>query len=439
MTKFGTVWGGVTIGAVGLFSWIGAAVNTGSVAADSVLVVRSASGADTALVAVDAALGGAIVEVSWDHINPVNRYDAGREIQLALYDGNQKYDFKDFGKAFGWDPVQAGDKHHHTRPLLSQSWDSTSVYTKAQPPEWFPDNKGGGVDSAIVTDVYIEQRVSPVLGFEGTFQVHYTITHLGSDEHDNSFQEVPAVYVNKEFHRFVYYSGLRPWTLDSATTLNLPENPATFAAIPTSPTGATLYMSEHWGSLVNDDGVGITVYTPGQYPYGIVRSYPGTGGATGSGTQYYRPLTYFTVPPHGVVQADVYLIAGTAQAARKVIYRLKAAGIAPDQAAPVGYLDNPKDGTALTGAISIAGWAMDNVSVAKIGVYVDGKDTGTATYGSLRPDVAREYPYASPKIGFKYQLETARVSNGKHVLQVRIVDSTGNAAWLPPVSVTIHN
>ena len=202
----------------------------------------------TVQVGVETKCGGTVAQIVIDGQNLVNNYDCtGRQVQAALYDGNAAYDnCAGCSGVWGWDPVQGGDKYNAGSPVISKSSDAQSIYIKTRPLEWNPDDKGGARGRPVASDVSIEQWVSFVAGDPHAIQLHYKITHLGSDTHANAFQEFPAVYVNRGWDRFVYYSGALPWT----------NGPVTFDVLP-SPGGASSflrYVPEHWSSLVNDQG-----------------------------------------------------------------------------------------------------------------------------------------------------------------------------------------
>jgi len=396
---------------------------------DSVLYLTRVAQGDTIRIGVDVSWGGSIVELSWNGMDFVNRFDAGREIQLALYDGNQSYDFTGKTAVYGWDPVQAGDRYGHGSPVLVAHADTDSIYTETQPNEWYPDNKGGGPHTPISTDTRIKQWISFVAGQPRVVRVHYRITHNGGDTHANSFQEFPAVYVDLRFNRFVYYDGAAPWKNDSLRSVIANKNPR----------GPLLYMAEDWAAFVNDSDIGLSVYVPHQYHYGLTRNFSGTSGPTGSGTNYYRPATYFSLGPNAVIEGDVYLVVGDYHAARASIYALRKQSLGRDPFAPLGYLDHPSSGDRVRRTAAVSGWAFDNVGVTGVQVVVDGKVTGTATYGRARPDVRREFPNAPLQIGFNYTLDTSNLMNGEHTLQIQVTDSTGNVALFPTCLFSVAN
>jgi Bacterial Ig domain len=404
------------------------AVDT-SYRAGSMLYLESRAGDEIIRAGLESQWGGSVVELSWNGVNAVNRHDSGREIQVALYDGGDKYDFTWRTGLFGWNPVQAGDHFSHGSPVLQEVMDPQYIYIKTQPVEWFPDNKGGGPDRAVLTDTYIEQWISTVSDHWRAFKLHYRITHFGGDQHYNALQEFPAVYVDLRLNKFVYYEGSAPWTRQPLTILPMPV-PAHLPA---------LYMPEEWGALVDEQGIGLTVYVPHQYPYGTVRSFAGTPGHAGSGTNYYSPSTFFTLGPGAIIEGDIYLIGGDYESARNVVYALRGEVRSRDPFAPIGYVDSPTTGDELTGSARLSGWAFDNVGLFRVEVSVDGAIDGIAEYGVPRPDVSRKYPHASSNVGFRYQLNTAHYPNGAHVIQVRATDVAGNVALFPPCRVTIRN
>jgi hypothetical protein len=397
----------------------------------SLLYFQNATSTDTFRIALDTAWGSSIVELSLDGTNFVNAHDPGREVQIAFYDGNAKYDLcAGCTGVFGWNPVQSGDQHGHGAPTLAYTIGSDSLYAKVQPLQWYPDDKGGGPAQPVAGDILVEQTVTPVAKHAAAFHVHFMMTHLGADLHANSQQELPAVYANAEYSRFAYYGGGAPWTGAAASFTTFPH--VGTAALP-------LYSTERWGAYVNAQNEGITVYAPSAYPYVTGFYNPGPGGPTGDGTNYFAPVTPLTIAPGFTMQGDYYVIAGDLTAARRVVYALHQADPAADIATPFGAVDAPAAGAALSGLTTVIGWAMDNVSVATVEVTVDGVVDGTATYGLSRPDVATAFPHAPVNVGFEYSLNSANYANGAHTVTVRVTDAAGNVAIFPDVAVTIAN
>ena len=396
-----------------------------------VLYLESDSGTDVSRVGLQTLWGGSIVEVSLNGTNFVNEHDTGREAQVAQYDGNAQYDScAGCSGTFGWNPVQGGDEYGAGSPVLAQTMAADSLYIKAQPYQWNPDDKGGGAGQPVLGDVYVEATVSAVLEHAFTFKVHYKITHFGTDQHANSIQEFPAVYVNLGFDRFFSNNSATPW-------VNTQLNPVTMPQLPQF--GPTLYASEQWGAFVDSGDNGLTVFVPGMAPYVGGFAAAGDSGADGFGTDYFAPRTFFSFGPNSVLEGDVYLVAGDYKHARQVIYDLHNSLPAKDIFTPIGSVDSPAPNAQLSGTTNVAGWAFDDVAVSKVDVYVDGVLAGTATYGGSRPDVAHDWPYAPSAIGYNFSLNTTSFANGPHTVVVRAIDTSGNVAVFPVVPITIEN
>jgi hypothetical protein len=397
----------------------------------SMLYLESDSGTDASRIGLQTGWGGSIVEVSLNGTNFVNEHDTGREVQVAQYDGSAQYDgCAGCTGTFGWNPVQGGDKYDQGSPLLAQTVSPESLYIKAQPVQWNPDDKGGGPGQPVVGDVYVEATISAVTDHAFTFKVHYKVTHFGSDQHANSIQEFPAVYVNLGFDRFFSDSSTTPWTNAPLTSVTMPQLPLF---------GPTLYAGEQWGAYVDSSDNGLTVFVPGMAPYIAGFASAGDSGPFGSGTDYFAPRTFFSFGPNSVLEGDVYLVAGDYKHARQVIYDLHHMLPKRDIFTPIGSVDSPAPSAQLSGTISVAGWAFDDTAVSKVDIYVDGVLAGTATYGGSRPDVANDWPHAPSAIGYSFSLDTTAYPNGSHTVEVRAADTSENVAIFPDVAVAIQN
>ena len=89
-----------------------------------------------------------------------------------------------------------------------------------------------------------------------------------------------------------------------------------------------------------------------------------------------------------------------------------------------GFIDLPLDGRLYAGTVTTFGWALDFNGIFSIAVLVDGKIAGAATLGIPRPGVTSLYPgfpeSAAP--GWQFALDTTKLSNGEHFLQVIVTD-----------------
>jgi hypothetical protein len=404
---------------------------------NGVMYLQSYANGHTARIGLNTAWGGAIVEVSLDGTNFVNAHDTGREVQPALYDGAATYtnfNCSPCSGTWGWDPVLAGDKYGHGSPVLSSQLGTNSIDIKAQPLQWVPDDKGGGPNTPITSDTYMEQTVSVVPDSPLAFHVHVVMTHISTDQHYNANQEFPAIYVNSQYGTFTYYSGTKPWTSDVTTTLD---------SVPASPGTGELYSSEEWVSYTGSNNSGLTVFVPGLYPFTSAVSFPGSGGSgpTGDATYYAQILAPMTIGPSAVISGDIYLIPGDVAAARQVIYALHQGTPASDIASPIGNVDLPNKNSTISGSsVQFAGWAIDNVALASVQILVDGVAIATPPLNVNRPDVVAAYPNLAPlQCGWSFLFDSTKLTDGTHTITANLTDTSNNVAVLPPVTVTVSN
>jgi Big-like domain-containing protein len=399
----------------------------------TVLYLQSYSSGHTARIGLETAWGGAIVEVSLDGTNFVNAHDTGREVQPALWDGAGRYDnCGGCTGVCGWNPTLAGDTYNHGSPVLAQQLAADSLYVKAQPLQGVPDCWGGGPNTPVPADAYFEQTVSVVPGAPFAFKMHLTLTHFGTDQHYNNWQEFPAVYVNSAYGTLIYYGGTAPWTRDVATKTAVPANPGTLL----------LYSPERWAANVDSNDVGLSVFVPVSYPYEVATWFPGSGGSgpTGDATYYQRPWGVATIGPGAVIEGDVYLIAGDYASARDAVYGLhQLLPAAPDIFSPMIFVDTPTANATMSGNnFQVSGWAFDDSDVSNVSVFVDGLFKGNATYGSNRADVANTWPHAPANIGWAFSLDSTQLTNGAHTITIHATDTSNNEAILAPISITVR-
>ncbi|HEX8245091.1 MAG TPA: Ig-like domain-containing protein [Longimicrobium sp.] len=384
-------------------------------------------------VGLDRRWGGSITEFSLNGENFVNAYDPGREVQLSLYENGPAGDTcAGCTGAWPWNAVQGGDKYGHGSIVLTKQKTDSALYVKSRPLQWFPDDKGGGAARAVPADMVYEMWVSVVPEHPRAIHVRFRATHEASDAHLITTQEVPAVFANGAFANFVYYGGTEPWTggAVSRTQMRSLNDPAWASS--------RFYIPERWGAFVNARGVGMTMYAPAAYPYAIGYALAGYGGGTsGFDTNYFTPLSYFAVSPRAVVEADVYLIAGDVESARRVVYDLHQRLPVTDINAPLLQVDAPRERATLSGVVPVSGVAFDDVGVAAVDVLVDGEVVGAATRGGA-PAVVPTFFNLPPNSAFEYRLDSTRLANGTHTLSVRATDAAGNAS-VATVAVTVAN
>jgi hypothetical protein len=94
-----------------------------------------------------------------------------------------------------------------------------------------------------------------------------------------------------------------------------------------------------------------------------------------------------------------------------------------DTIPPAVNVTNPAGGETVSGTIPVAANTTDNVAVASVRYFMDGKPFGSAVTAA---------PYA-------LRWDTTTVSNGTHTLSAQVTDTSGNLSASRPVTVTVQN
>jgi hypothetical protein len=104
------------------------------------------------------------------------------------------------------------------------------------------------------------------------------------------------------------------------------------------------------------------------------------------------------------------------------------------QQSPIGAITSPQLNARLTGTVTVAGYAYSpGGQITSAILVVDGVLLRSAAYGAARADICASLPdvTACPNIGFTVTLDTTTLSNGPHVLGVRITNSQGLSILVP--------
>jgi hypothetical protein len=108
------------------------------------------------------------------------------------------------------------------------------------------------------------------------------------------------------------------------------------------------------------------------------------------------------------------------------------------QTPPIGSITSIKPDDRLSGVVQVTGYAYSpggTISASGVVLLVDGSSFSTAQYGLPRPVECGTLTgvAACPNIGFSVNLDTRFLSNGNHVIGVRITNSAGISVVVPNV------
>jgi hypothetical protein len=163
----------------------------------------------------------------------------------------------------------------------------------------------------------------------------------------------------------------------------------------------------------------------------ICAGYPGAAACPNVGFVYTLNTTAFAAGPHlvTVVATDNESTPQT----NSVNVMINVSG------ALSLYVESPGPGAAVSGMVTLTGWALGNpggAPVTILQVYVDDHYMGLASYGMPRADVCTAYPGrpGCPNVGFTYPIDVSQLSAGTHTLKITVLDGSG--AQLAPWSST---
>jgi len=117
------------------------------------------------------------------------------------------------------------------------------------------------------------------------------------------------------------------------------------------------------------------------------------------------------------------------------------------QQAPIGAVTSPQPNAVLSGTVTVSGYAYSpGGQITSAILLVDGSSRGFGLANLPRPDVCASLQNvpACPNIGFSMPLDTTVLTNGPHVLGVRITNSQGLSITVPALdnlgmNVVINN
>jgi hypothetical protein len=108
----------------------------------------------------------------------------------------------------------------------------------------------------------------------------------------------------------------------------------------------------------------------------------------------------------------------------------------------LGYIEYPQSFDYVGGEVLFRGWALEDVNnVVNVEILIDGNFVGLAQYGFPRRDVGDSYPHLenADNSGWVFRMDTRKLTNARHRLTVRVVDSQGHGSEIGSVDFYLTN
>ncbi|MBE0655123.1 MAG: hypothetical protein IH594_15075, partial [Bacteroidales bacterium] len=172
----------------------------------------------------------------------------------------------------GWNPIQAGDVYGYGSKIIDLYVGSDSIFVSCIPMHWPLENVPG--------QCIYESRIK----LDGN-KVYATARILNHRDDHTQYpartSEFPAVYTNGTYYKLYTYTGDVPFTM--APLKRIPKRTVERGEFPWT----RFQSTESWAALVNDDNLGLAVYSPVTQ-----RFLGGFTGKEGEGSTFDAPCGY---------------------------------------------------------------------------------------------------------------------------------------------------
>ena len=172
------------------------------------------------------------------------------------------------------------------------------------------------------------------------------------------------------------------------------------------------------------DGALVGTATYGASRPDVCAAYPGRPGCPNVGFTYQLNAASLGAGTHTITAVATDTDNNPDAGSSSVTVKVGAAAL------PVVVIDSLAQGATIAGTVAVSGWAIDSTTsigtaISKVQIMVDGALAGTAIYGGARPDVCAVYPGrpGCPNVGFTYQLNTASLNSGTHIIMAVATDT----------------
>lgn len=231
--------------------------------------------------------------------NLLNHYDKGRFIQQSYYGDEDGSMWKD--KPWRWNPIQGGGWRDEPAKVLEHQKEENRLYVKSMGVNWAT---GMDIPECIMEEtITLEKDVA---------KIHFKFTYTGEVTHKARHQELPAVFMDYDLSRMVYYEGKAPWTNEPVTRKSPPEN------------NQRVVATESWAGFVDENDWGMGIFFPGKTELTSYRKVQNNkAGPTGAACSYFAPILTFSVSKGLVYEYDIYLKIGKTDEIRQTFAEIQ--------------------------------------------------------------------------------------------------------------------
>ena len=211
---------------------------------------------------------------------------------------------------------------------------------------------------------------------------------------------------------------------------------------PNSQSGAFSGLATFGGWVIDDDAaIGSVSISVDGVPYGsagyggsrpdVCTIFPGRAGCPNVGWNFALDTTQFADGIHTLA------VTGTSVANQSSTVTASFT-VSNSAGNPITMsIDRPNSQSAsFSGPAAFGGWAISSDgAITSVAVSIDGVFQGNAVYGGNggnRPDVCAVFPGRAgcPYVGWNFVLDTAKVSNGNHILEITATSTSGRRATI---------
>ena len=307
---------------------------------------------DRVKVGIDLRVGGAVTFLT-DRDNGgenmINSFDWGRQIQLSFYSGPKPYIGPNGEQpvphwaALGWNPIQSGDAGGNGSKVTHFAHEGhNAMRVRCLPMQW-PLTSGVAGDCEFDCLYTLEGNVL-------TLRATIFVNRPDTTQYEACLQEMPALYTNGAWYKYVAYIGDKPFQNEPITVLVDRQDGRGW---PCREFAAT----ERWSALLDDHGKGIGVYQPdaltmrGGFHGGDACK--GHGSATSNQTGYIGP-TARQILDHNITWGyETAFVLGTVEEIREYARRRESR-----RGAPAWTFTDSRHGWFYGGGARDTGWPI---------------------------------------------------------------------------------